>query len=76
MKQILLNAKECSGRGVRVRLLGVDGRLKVSENAAAEIGKEGTMMQLRAREAIESVCAFENAKQSLMVLARYAKENS
>lgn len=58
MKQLLLNAKECTGRGVRVRTLSVEGRIKVSENAAIEVGKEGTLFQLRAREAIESVYAF------------------
>lgn len=58
MKQILLNAKECSGRGVRLRLLTLEERSHVLETAAREVGGEGTMAQFRLREGLDGVCSM------------------
>ncbi len=58
MKQIVLNAQQCSGRGVRLKVLGLGARAAITEAAAKELGPEGTMMQLRQREAVDGVCAM------------------
>lgn len=55
LKQILLNAKACSGRGVRVRTLSLSEVAKIQEDAASGLGKEGTMMQLRVQVAKDNV---------------------
>lgn len=58
MMQIVLNAKTCSGRGVRCRLLTLDERHKIYENAALDVGAEATVMQLRVREGKDAVSAM------------------
>lgn len=57
-KQIHLNAKGCSGRGVRVALLDPTQKFAVLEGAARDVGADATMMHLREREARDGVCAM------------------
>lgn len=58
MRQILLNAKNCGGRGVRLRLLTTPERRAIFESAAKDVGQEGTVAQLRAIEDRDGVCAM------------------
>lgn len=58
LRQVLLSAKSCSGRGVRLRTLSISEVAKIQENAAIAIGKDGTMMQLRVQVAKDNVAAM------------------
>jgi hypothetical protein len=48
--QVTLDEPLCSGRAIRFRPLTIDERDKVSNTAAAAIGTDGTMFQLRKKE--------------------------
>jgi len=58
MKQLILNARGCSGRGVRIRTLAPEQRANVLESTAKLLGGEATWIELRLREAIAGVCAM------------------
>jgi hypothetical protein len=61
LKQILLGgdkAKECSGRGVRLRALALDDCAKVRETVAAELGPEATMLQFNLANSRSCVSAM------------------
>ncbi len=57
MKQLLLGAKGCSGRGVRMRLLDSGTRMQIREEAAKELGESATIAQWQAREAVMGIVA-------------------
>lgn len=55
MKQFVLKGKGCSGRGVRIRTLSPTQRSTIIETAARSLGADGTVVELRAAEAVASV---------------------
>lgn len=55
IKQIHLSAKGCSGRGVRVRLLGPTEVDQATIDAAKQMGPEGVVAELRVLEASEFI---------------------
>jgi len=58
LKQIVLSAKSCSGRGVRIQMLSLEQRGAVLEAAAKEVGAEATMLQFRIREGAAGTAAM------------------
>jgi hypothetical protein len=58
MRQILLNAKNCSGRGVRLELLSLADRNQIREEAAKDMTPESTLMEWENRQADMGVRAM------------------
>lgn len=57
MKQIVLKAKGCSGRGVRMRILDPVQRSDVRVETAKQLGPESTNAEWIARESVAGIVA-------------------
>lgn len=57
MKQLLLNAKGCSGRGVRMRVLDPTTRAAVKAESAKDLNKDSTFAEWEAKDAVMGVVA-------------------
>jgi hypothetical protein len=57
MKQYLLNAKGCSGRGVRVRTLDGPQRAQIKTESAKDLGPDATNAEWYARESVLGIIA-------------------
>lgn len=57
LKQFVVSAKGCSGRGVRMRLLDFSQRQQVRAEAAKELPKDATFAEWTARENVDGIIA-------------------
>lgn len=57
VKQFVLSAKGCSGRGVRMRILDYSQRSQIAAEAAREVGKDATPAEWVAKETVDGIIA-------------------